>query len=64
MPVVTCKMIEEERVEPYQVRVCKWVCQKQTVQVPRVVSKDVPYTYTYRVPRTITYRVPVEPCDG
>jgi hypothetical protein len=57
-------MVEEERVEPYQVRVCKWVCEKHTVQVPRTVMKQVPYTYTIRVPRTITFRVPVEPCEG
>jgi hypothetical protein len=57
-------MVEEERCEPYEVRVCKWVCEKHTIQVPRVVSKQVPITYTYKVPRTVMYRVPVDPCEG
>ena len=48
----------------YDVRVCKWVCEKQTIQVQRVVTKQVPVTYTYKVPRTIVYRVPVDPCEG
>jgi hypothetical protein len=44
--------------------VCKWVCEKQTIQVPHVVQKQVPVTYTVKVPRTITVRVPVNACDG
>jgi hypothetical protein len=57
-------MVEEERCEPYEVRVCKWVCEKHTVQVPRTVMKQVPVTYTYRVPRTVMVKVPVDPCAG
>ena len=34
------------------------------MQVPRVVHKEVPVTYTYRVPRTVTYRIPVDPCES
>ena len=64
VPVTTCRMVEEERVEPYQVRVCKWVCEKQTIQVPHVVQKQVPVTYTVKVPQTVTVRVPVNACDG
>jgi hypothetical protein len=57
-------MVEEEKCEQYQVRVCKWVCEKHNVQVPRVVHKEVPVTYTYRVPRTVMVRVPCNPCEG
>ena len=39
-------------------------CEKHTVQVPRVVTKQVPVTYTYRVPRTVMVRVPVDPCES
>ena len=54
VPVTTCRMVEEKHVEPFEVRVCKWVCEKQTVQVPRVVTKQVPVTYT--VPRSANRR--------
>jgi hypothetical protein len=58
-------MVEEDRVEPYQVRVCKWVCEKHTVQVPHTVMKLVPVVHTYRVPRTVMVRVPVDcECEG
>ena len=46
----TCRMVEEEKVEPYQVRVCKWVCEKQTIQVPHVVQKQVPVPTPSRFP--------------
>jgi hypothetical protein len=32
--------------------------------VPRVLTKQVPVTYTYRVPRVVTMKVPVDPCAG
>jgi YTV len=64
IPVTTCKIVREEHVEPYEVKVCKIECRKETVQVPRVVAKQVPVTYTYRVPKTVVLRVPVDPCDG
>ena len=32
--------------------------------MPRVVTKQVPVTYTYRVPKTIVLKVPVDPCEG
>jgi hypothetical protein len=36
---------------------------QQTVQVPRVVQKQVPVVYTQKVPRVVCMRVPVEdPC--
>jgi hypothetical protein len=64
VPVTTCKFVSEERVEPYEVKVCRIECRKETVQVPRVVSKQVPVTYTYRVPKTVVLKVPVDPCEG
>jgi hypothetical protein len=54
--------VQEERVEPIQVRVCKIVEQVETVQQPRVVCKKVPVNYTVRVPRTVLMKIPIEPC--
>jgi hypothetical protein len=34
------------------------------VQVPRVVEKKTPYTYTVRSPRTVVMRVPLDPCGN
>jgi hypothetical protein len=53
-------MVYEERVEPYTVQVCRMESYEETVQVPRVVQKRVPVTYTYRVPRTVVMRIPID----
>jgi Meckel syndrome type 1 protein len=34
------------------------------MQVPRVVEKRVPYTYTVRTPRTVVMKVPLDPCGN
>ena len=57
--------MREERVEPYQVRVCRMEEKQETINVSRTVCHKVPVTYTYRVPRTIRVRVPLsQPCCG
>jgi hypothetical protein len=42
----------------------KYVTEQRTAQVPRVVEKKVPYTYTVRSPRTVVMRVPLDPCGN
>ena len=34
------------------------------MQVPRVVEKKTPYTYTVRMPRTVVTKVPLDPCGN
>lgn len=34
------------------------------MQVPRVVEKRTPYTYTVRMPRTVVTKVPLDPCGN
>lgn len=34
------------------------------MQVPRVVEKKTPYSYTVRSPRTVVMRVPLDPCGN
>ena len=38
--------------------------EQRTAQVPRVVEKRIPYTYTVRSPRTVVMRVPLDPCGN
>ncbi len=38
------------------------VAYEETVNIPRVVEKRVPVTYTCRVPRVVEMRVPISPC--
>ena len=38
--------------------------EQRTAQVPRVVAKQVPYTYTVRRPRTVVTRVPLDACGN
>jgi hypothetical protein len=40
------------------------VNEERTAQVPRVVEKRTPYTYTVRSPRTVVLRVPLDPCGN
>jgi hypothetical protein len=42
----------------------KYVTEQRTAQVPRVVEKKVPYTYTVRSPRTVVMRVPLDACGN
>jgi hypothetical protein len=42
----------------------KYVAEERTVQVPRVVEKKTPYTYTVRMPRTVVTKVPLDPCGN
>ena len=64
MPVTTCRMVYEDKVEQTPVQVCKMVAYEETVNVPRVVEKRVPVTYTCRVPRVVEMRVPISPCGS
>jgi hypothetical protein len=47
-----------------QVQVMKVVTEQRTMQVPRVVEKKTPYTYTVRMPRTVVTKVPLDPCGN
>jgi hypothetical protein len=47
-----------------QVQVMKYVTEERTVQVPRVVEKRVPVTYTQKIPRTVVMRVPLDACGN
>jgi hypothetical protein len=42
----------------------KVVAEERSVQVPRVVEKKTPYTYTVRMPRTVVTKVPLDPCGN
>ena len=42
----------------------KYVTEERTVQVPRVVQKQTPYTYTERTPRTVVTKVPLDACGN
>jgi hypothetical protein len=42
----------------------KYVAEERTVQVPRVVEKKTPYTYTVRSPRVVVTKVPLDPCGN
>jgi hypothetical protein len=64
VPVTTCRMVEEERVEQIPVQICRKVPYEQTVRVPRVVEKRVPVTYTLQVPRCVVHRIAIDPCTG
>jgi hypothetical protein len=44
--------------------VMKYVTEERTVQVPRIVQKQVPYTYTQRTPRVVVTKVPLDPCGN
>jgi hypothetical protein len=56
--------VAEERVEPVSTQVCKYVTEQRSMQVPRVVEKKTPYTYTVRSPRTVVMRVPLDACGN
>ena len=62
VPVTTCKMVYEERVEQVPYQVCRMVAEQQTIRVPHCVEKRIPVTYTYNVPRVVCYRVPLDAC--
>ena len=60
VPVTETKYQRVERVEPYEVEVCKWVAETKDVVVPRVVRRRVDYTMNQAVPRQSWMRVPVD----
>ena len=49
-----------EKIEPYDVEICKWVAETKEVQVPTTVTRRVDYSIEQLVPETTWMRVPVD----
>jgi hypothetical protein len=59
VPYTVQRIEYEEVVEQIPVKVCRYVNETKAVQVPRTVSKLVPYQTTRLQPRIVTMRVPI-----
>ena len=60
IPVTETTYQRVERVEPYEVEVCKWVAETKEIRVPRTVARRVEYSIDQVVPETTWKRVPVD----
>jgi hypothetical protein len=61
-PTVSTEMTPVECIRKTPHTVYRCVCEQKTVERPRVVVKQVPYTVTCRVPKVVCKQVPVEVC--
>ena len=60
VPVETMTYEKVEQIEPYERTTAKWVAKTREVNVPRLVTRSVPYQTTVRVPCTVMMKVPVD----